>query len=82
MSSLHKNVRLMLEFLKASFLILHFSHYALKMTFLMMLSAILLSMLTILLSAKFDQVSDLWQQVELASDLESDLLNTVDGGRK
>ena len=82
MSSFHKNVRLMLELLKASFFILHFSHYTLKMTFLMMLSVVLLSMLMMLLSTKFDQVSDLWQQVELASDLESDLLNTVDGGRK
>ena len=37
------------EFLKAPFLVLHFSYYAL-MTFLMMLSVILLSMLMILLS--------------------------------
>ena len=39
----------MLEFLKAPFLILHFSYYTL-MTFLTMLSVILLSMLMILLS--------------------------------
>ena len=39
----------MLEFLKAPFLVLHFSCYTL-MTFLMMLSVILLSMLVILLS--------------------------------
>ena len=39
----------MLEFLKALFLVLHFSYYIL-MTFLMMLSVILLSMLMILLS--------------------------------
>ena len=45
----HKNIQLMLEFLKALFLILHFSYYTL-MTFLMMLSVILLSMLMILLS--------------------------------
>ena len=49
MESLHKNIQLMLEFLKASFLVLHFSYYTL-MTFLMMLSVILLSMLMILLS--------------------------------
>ena len=48
MESLHKNIQLMLEFLKAPFLVLHFSCYTL-MTFLMMLSVILLSMLTILL---------------------------------
>ena len=31
---------------------------------------------------KCDQVSDLWQQLELASELESDLLDTVDQGRQ
>ena len=30
----------------------------------------------------FDQASDLWQQLELASELESDLGDTVDWGRK
>ena len=49
MESLHKNIQLMLEFLKAPFLVLHFSYYTL-MTFLMMLSVILLSMLMVLLS--------------------------------
>ena len=49
MESLHKNIQLMLEFLKAPFLVLHFPYYTL-MTFLMMLSVILLSMLMILLS--------------------------------
>ena len=49
MESFHKNIQLMLEFLKAPFLVLHFSYYTL-MTFLTMLSAILLSMLMILLS--------------------------------
>ena len=49
MESLHKNIQLMQEFLKAPFLVLHFSYYTL-MTFLMMLSVILLSMLMILLS--------------------------------
>ena len=49
MESLHKNIQLMLEFLKGPFLVLHFSYYTL-MTFLMMLSVILLSMLMILLS--------------------------------
>ena len=47
--SLHKNIQLMLQILKARFLVLHFSYYTL-MTFLMMLSVILLSMLMILLS--------------------------------
>ena len=52
------------------------------MTFLMMLSVILLSMLMILLYSKCDQVSDMWQQLELASELESDLQDTVDWGKK
>ena len=34
------------------------------------------------LYSKCDQASDLWQQLELASELESDLQNTVDWGRK
>ena len=48
MGSLHMNIQLLLEFLKAPFLVLHFSYYTL-MTFLMMLSVILLSMLMTLL---------------------------------
>ena len=48
MESLHKNIQLMLEFLNAPFLVLHFSCYTL-MTFLMMLFVILLSMPMILL---------------------------------
>ena len=47
MGSLQKNIQLMLEFLNAPFLVLHFSYYTL-MTFLMMLSVILLSILSIL----------------------------------
>ena len=34
------------------------------------------------LYSKFNQASDLWQQLELASELESDLRDTVDRGRK
>ena len=34
------------------------------------------------LYSKCDQASDLWQQLELASELESDLRDTVDWGRK
>ena len=58
----------------------YFSYYTL-MTFLMILSVILLFMLMILLSTlKCDQAS--WQQLDLASDLESDLQDTVDWGKK
>ena len=49
MESLHKNIQLMLDFLKGPFLVLHFSYYTL-MTFLTMLSVTLLSMPMILLS--------------------------------
>ena len=49
----------------------------------MMLSVILLSMLMILFSTlKCDHTSDLWQQLEFASEFESDLGNTVDWGKK
>ena len=79
MGSPHKNLQLMLEFLKAPFLVLHFSHNTL-VTFLMMLSVILQSILMILPSV-ISQASDVWQQLELASELESDLQDTVDWGR-
>ena len=47
------------------------------------MSVILLSMLTIPLSIlSCDQASDMWQQLELASELESDLQGTVDWGKK
>ena len=64
----------MLELLKAPFLVLHFSYYTL-MTFLMMLFVILLSMGAddTTLYSKCDQASDLWQQLDIVSELESDL---------
>ena len=45
------------------------------MTFLMMLSVILLPMLMILIS-KCDQASDPWQQLELTAELEPELQDT------
>ena len=51
------------------------------MSFLMMLSVMLISMLMILYP-KCDYASDLWQQLQLASKLESDLRDTVDWARK
>ena len=77
----HKNIQLMLEFVSAPFLILHFSCYTF-MIFRMMLSIILLSMLMILLYSKCDKASYLWQQLELASELESDLQDTMGWDRK
>ena len=50
MGNLHKNIQLMLEFLKAPFMGLHLSYNTLK-SFMMMVLAILLSMLMILPSA-------------------------------
>ena len=70
MGSLH--IQLMLEFLKPPFLVLHFT-YSTFMTFLMVLSVILLSVLTILLSTQCVIRHLIWQQLELASELESDL---------
>ena len=51
MESLHRNIQLMLEFLKAPFLVLHFSYYKL-MNFLTILSVILLSILMIVISIR------------------------------
>ena len=56
----------MLVFLKGLFLVLHFAIYADDTT----------------LYSKCDQASDLWQQLELASELESELGDTVNWGRK
>ena len=73
--SFHKNIQLMLEFLKAPFLILYFS-YSTLMTFLMMISVILLSMLMVLLFT-LSVIRDMWQQLEMPDELESDLGDTV-----
>ena len=55
---IHKNIQLLLEFLKALFLNLYFSYNTL-MTFLMMVSAILLSMLMILVSLTLSTIRQL-----------------------
>ena len=56
---IHKNIQLLLEFLKALlFLNLYFSYYTL-MTFLMILSAILLSVLMILVSLTLSTIRQL-----------------------
>ena len=52
MGRLHKNIQVKMEFLKGSFLVLHFSYYT-WMAFLMMLFVILLSILMMLLSALY-----------------------------
>ena len=81
MGRLHKNIHLMLEFLTAPFLVLHFSYYTL-MIFPMMLSVILLTVLMILLfNLSLNQAFILWSQLELAAELESDLRYTMDWER-
>ena len=52
------------------------------MTFLMMVSVILLYMDDTTLYSKHDQACNLWQQLELASEVESGLGDTVEWGRK
>ena len=79
MGNLHQNIQLMLEFLKDSFLVLHFSYYTV-MTSRMMLIAIYADDTT--LYSKCDQASDIWQQLELVSELESDLRGTVELGQE
>ena len=69
----------MVEFLKAPFLVLHFSYYT-SMAFLMMLSVILLSMLIL---STLSVIRHLICGINLfATELESDLRDTVDWGRK
>ena len=81
MESLHKNIQLMREFLKAPFLVLHFSYYTL-MTFLMMLSVILQSMLMILPSI-LSVIGDLICGNNLNWLLNLNLIyETVDWGKK
>ena len=73
MESLHKNIWLMLDFLKAPFLVLYFLYYPL-MTFLdNVICDIAIYADDTTLYLKCDQASDLWQQLELASEVESDL---------
>ena len=73
MRNLHKNIQLMLEFLKAPFLVLQFSCYTL-MTFLTnVICNIAIYADDTTLYSKCDQASDRWQQLELASEREFDL---------
>ena len=69
----------MLEFLKAPILILQFSYYDLPDDVICDF-AIYADDTT--LYSKCDQASDLWQQLELASELEYDLRDSVDWGKK
>ena len=72
MGNLHKNILLMLEFQRV-----HFSHY----TFLLYINDLsddVMCNITVYaddtyLYINYDQASDLWQQLELASEFEFDL---------
>ena len=70
MGSLHENIQLLLKFLKTPFLVLH------------VICNIAIYAGDSILYSKCNQLSDLWEQLELASELESDLWNTVDWSRK
>ena len=68
----------MLEFVEGPFLVLHFSYYVNDLPDDIICNSAVCDDDTTLYS-KCDQASDLWQQLELASELESDLR---DWGRK
>ena len=79
MGNLHKNIQLMLEFLK--------SGLALLLLYTNDLPGHGICNFAIFAddtahNLKLDQESDLWQQLELASELNSDLRDNVDSGRK
>ena len=72
MRNFYKNIKLILKLLKAPFLVQHYFYHTLK-TFFLILSVVLPSAN---LYSKCNQASDLWQQQDLASVLESDLQDT------
>ena len=72
----------MLAFLKGSFLVLQFSYYNFNDLPDDVIYNIAIYADDTTLYFKCDQASDLWQEIELASELESDLQDTVDWGRK
>ena len=73
---LYKNIELMLEFLKAPFMVRRFSYYILVTFFFFFFDVICDIAIyadDTTLYSKCDQAYDLWQQLKLASELESDL---------
>ena len=71
----------MLEFLKDPFFVLYFSYYTLKPSWWCYCNISINADDTTLYS-KCEQASDLWQQLEVASKLESDLQDIVNWDRK
>ena len=76
MGSFQKNIQLMLEFLKAPFLVLHFFLLSINDLPYDVICDIGIYANDMTLYSKCDQASDLWKQLELASKLESDLQDT------
>ena len=72
----------MLEFLKAPFLVLHFFLLYINNLPDDVICDIAIYADDATLYSKCDWASDLWQQLELASELKSDLRDTVDWGKK
>ena len=60
MESLHKNTQLILEFLKAPLLVLHFSYYTLMTLIVNVICDIAIYADDATLYSKCDQASDLW----------------------
>ena len=80
MAIVHKNIQLMLEIIKVQFSVLQFSYIDNLPNDVICNIAIYADDTT--LYSKSDQASDLWQQLELATELESDLRDIVDWGKK
>ena len=80
-----KNIQLMQEFLKDLFLVLLYIVF--YYTLVNNLPADVISNITVYaddttLCSKCDQASNLWQELELVSEFESDIQDTVDLGKK
>ena len=68
----HKNIQLLLEFLRGLFLVLHFSYLYINDLPDDVICNISIYADDTALYSKRDEVSDLWQQLYLAYELESD----------
>ena len=65
MGILHKNIQLMLQFLKAPFLVLYFSYLYINDLLDDVICNVAICADDTTLYSKFDQASDLWQELEL-----------------
>ena len=63
-----KNIKLILEFLEPPFLFQHLAYYT-SFTYLLMICNIAIYADDISFCSKCDQACDLWQQLELASEI-------------